>query len=118
MQRIPVDMAQCRAMVSEVPKPRMRDGQQRTDRTGAPEWLVGVCMMQQRGSDVIAVIVVGEPTGLGVGRPALVSGLVAMPWERDGRHGITYRADSITAPDQPPAGPAPTGPQRSSRGAA
>jgi hypothetical protein len=114
MQRIPVDMAQCRVMVSEEPRPRMRDGRQRTDRAGVPEWVVGVCVIQQSRSDVIPVTVVGEPSGLEVGRPALVAGLVAIPWENDGRHGIAYRADSIR-PYEQPAGP--QGPQRGSRAA-
>jgi hypothetical protein len=106
MQRIPVDVGRCQVLVSEVPRPRMRDGRQRTDRSGTPEWVVGLCVMQQSRSDVIPVTVVGEPSGLGIGRPVVVVGLIAIPWENEGRHGIAYRADSISH-EQPPAARAP-----------
>lgn len=110
MQRIPVDLAGCLVLCTEVPVPKVRDGRQQTDqRTGAALFTVGVCVIQQRASDVIPVTVAGEPSGLVPGRPVAVAGLVAIPWEQsDGgrsRHGIAFRAESVTvAPVQQAAG--------------
>jgi len=47
---------------------------------------------------VLAVTVVGEPKVV-VGQPVSVTGLVALPWSQDGRSGIAYRAEAITATD-------------------
>jgi hypothetical protein len=110
MQRIPVDLSRCLVLCTEVPTPKVRDGRQRTDaRSGLPLWSVGVCVIQERTSDVVAVTVAGEPSGLMPGRPVLVVGLTAIPWEQsdDGRsrHGVAFRAESITV-DGGPARPA------------
>ncbi|GAB5011529.1 hypothetical protein MAHJHV63_40110 [Mycobacterium avium subsp. hominissuis] len=50
------------------------------------------------GGEVLAVTVVGEPKVV-VGQPVSVTGLVALPWSQDGRSGIAYRAEAITATD-------------------
>jgi hypothetical protein len=102
MQRIPVDLSRCLVLCTEVPVPKVRDGRQQTDqRSGAGMFTVGVCVIQERSSDVVTVAVAGEPTGLVPGRPVQVAGLVAIPWEQsDGgrsRHGIAFRAESVTA---------------------
>jgi hypothetical protein len=98
MQRIPVDLSGCLVLCTEVPVPKVRDGRQRTDaQSGVPLFTVGVCVIQARASDVVAVTVAGEPAGLVPGRPVAVVGLVAMPWEQGDRHGVAFRADSIAA---------------------
>jgi hypothetical protein len=50
-------------------------------------------------TDIITVKIAGdEPKGLTKGAAVKVSGLVMSTWEnKDGRAGISYRADSITA---------------------
>lgn len=93
---------------SELPTPRVRDretGEVRKDRDGRTQFSVGVCVIQERDSDVIAVTVAGEPAGLLRGMLVAVRGLVATPWEqrdeRSGqlRHGVAFRAESITPAD-------------------
>ena len=101
MQRIPVDLSGCLVLCTEVPVPKVRDGRQQSDaRSGELLFTVGVCVIQARSSDVVAVTVPGEPAaGLAPGKPVVVTGLVAVPWEQsDGgraRHGIAFRADSV-----------------------
>ena len=114
LQRIPVDLSGCLTICSELPEVRVRDrasGEVRKDRDGRVLFSVGVCVIQERDSDVVAVTVAGEPAGLVRGAPVVVRGLVATPWEqrddRSGqlRHGVAFRADSIT-PAEGAAGPA------------
>ena len=64
-------------------------------RSGQAVWTVGVCAMRGRDSSVIQIAVVGEPAGLGVGMPVRVVDLEAVPWDRDGRSGIAWRATTI-----------------------
>jgi len=111
MQRIPVDLSRCLVQCTELPAAKVRDGRPMAERdSGAPLFVVGVCVIQERTSDVVKVTVVGEPRGLTPGGPVVVRGLVASPWEREdertGRksHGIAFRAESIT-----PAVPAGAG---------
>jgi len=110
MQRIPVDLSRCLVQCTEVPAAKVRDGRPVVDRdSGLPLFMVGVCVIQQRASDVVRVTVVGEPAGLVPGAAVVVRGLVAQPWEREdersGRksHGIAFRAESII-PAAPAAG--------------
>lgn len=78
-------------------------GAPRVDKaTGQPLWQVQVIALDATGGEVLAVTVVGEPT-VTVGQPVAVSGLVALPWSQEGRSGIAYRAETITAADPAPA---------------
>ena len=108
LQRIPVDLSGCLVICSELPAPRVRDretGEVRKDRDGRTLFSVGVCVIQERDSDVVSVTVAGEPAGLVRGAPVLVRNLVASPWEqRDDRtgqlrHGVAFRAESIVPAD-------------------
>lgn len=110
-----MDLAGCMTICSELPTPRVRDresGEVRKDRDGRTQFSVGVCVIQERDSDVVSVTVAGEPAGLVRGAPVLVRALVAIPWEqrddRSGqlRHGVAFRAESITAAGD---GSAPSG---------
>lgn len=103
MQRIPVDLTGCMTLCTEPPKPRKgQAGAARLDTaTGQPLFQVGVCVIQERTSDVVAVTVAGEPKGLVPGQAVAVRGLVAIPWEQQDpvtgqwRHGIAFRAEAI-----------------------
>ena len=55
------------------------------------------------------VRVSGEPSGFGVGGVVQVKNLVAMTWEMEDRHGLSFRAESITAVSAAPAGRAAEG---------
>lgn len=109
---------------SELPTPRVRDresGEVRKDRDGRTQFSVGVCVIQERDSDVVSVTVAGEPAGLVRGAAVVVRGLVAIPWEqrddRSGqlRHGVAFRAELIAPADGPggPVGAPPGGSGRS-----
>ena len=116
LQRIPVDLSGCLVICSELPAPRVRDresGEVRKDRDGRTLFSVGVCVIQERDSDVVSVTVAGEPAGLVRGAPVVVRNLVASPWEqRDDRtgqlrHGVAFRAESIV-PAEGSGGSGPT----------
>ena len=96
------------------PEPRLVDietGEVRKDRrTGATVYSVGVCGLRGRDSSVIQVSLVGEPEAVTVGAPVRLEGLEGMPWEREGRSGIAWRARSV----HPLTAPAPTGPATTS----
>jgi hypothetical protein len=126
LQRIPVDLSGCLTICSELPVPRLRDresGEVRKDRDGRTLFSVGVCVIQERDSDVVSVTVVGEPAGLERGAPVVVRNLVASPWEqRDDRtgqlrHGVAFRAESIVPAGAPVAGPAGGGRPAAARAA-
>lgn len=102
MRVIPVDVRAFEAFaVTMAPEPKIanRDtGEVRKDSaTGETVWEVGVVAVRGRQSSVIQVSVVGEPKGLSVGASVRPVDLEAVPWDRDGRSGVTYRAASITA---------------------
>jgi hypothetical protein len=79
-------------------------GQPKVDReTGLPLWQVQLMALDASGGDVIAVTVAGDPN-LTVGQPVQVDGLVALPWNQEGRSGIAFRADAIQASGAPLAG--------------
>jgi hypothetical protein len=85
----------------------MQTGEVRKDRqTGATVFTVGVVAIRGRDSSVIQVAVVGEPSGVAVGTAVRVVDLEAVPWERDGRSGVAWRAASIVPATGPGAGPA------------
>ncbi|HET9655349.1 MAG TPA: hypothetical protein VFP72_08340 [Kineosporiaceae bacterium] len=82
-------------------------GEVRKDRqTGATVYSVGVVAIRGRDSSVIQVAVVGEPSGVSVGTAVRVVDLEAVPWERDGRSGVAWRAASIVPTTGPAAAPA------------
>lgn len=74
-------------------------GAPRIDKTtGQVLWQVQLIALDATGGEVVAVTVAGEPK-VAVGQPVAVAGLVALPWSQDGRSGIAYRAETITAAD-------------------
>jgi hypothetical protein len=79
-------------------------GQPRIDReTGQPLWQAQLMALDGSGAEVIAVTVAGDPR-VAVAQPVQVEGLVALPWNQDGRSGVAYRADAIRASGAPLAG--------------
>lgn len=83
-------------MAPEAKVADMQTGEVRKDRrSGQVVWTVGVCAMRGRDSSVIQIAVVGEPAGLSVGAPVRVVDLEAVPWERDGRSGVAWRAEAV-----------------------
>lgn len=101
MQSIPVDTNRLGTLLCVVaPEPKLlsrETGEVKTDRDGATVWTVGVSVRQQgtRRASVIEIAVSGEPAGIVEGVRLVAHGLVAFTWEQNGRHGTSFRADSI-----------------------
>lgn len=123
MRAIPVDVSAFGGFMCVNPpeaKANPRTGEVRTDTaSGLPMFVVGVVAIRGRDSSVIQVSVPGEPSGLVVGTALRLVGLEAVPWDVDGRNGVSFRAAAVAgAADVPstdqgagrrPAG-APSGP--------
>jgi hypothetical protein len=78
-------------------KANPRTGEVRTDTaTGLPVYVVGVVAIKGRDSSVIQVAVPGEPGGLVVGSALVLTGLEAVPWDVEGRSGVSFRASAVT----------------------
>jgi hypothetical protein len=73
------------------------EGRQRADKaTGQPLWGMDlVALGGKDGAEVWHVRIAGEPKGISTGQPVKVEGLMAMTWEIDGRHGISFRVDRL-----------------------
>ncbi|GAA1982217.1 hypothetical protein [Kitasatospora viridis] len=112
MQSIPVDTARLGTMTCIVaPEVRLANretGEVRTTREGVPVYTVGVAVRQEgRRASIIEVSVNGEPAGITEGTRVTLTGLVAFSWAMGDRHGLSFRAESITpAPTAPAATPA------------
>ncbi|MDH6137460.1 hypothetical protein P3T37_006892 [Kitasatospora sp. MAA4] len=113
MQSIPVDGARLGAMTCIVaPEVRIANretGEVKTNRDGVPVFTVGVAVRQEgRRASIIEISVTGEPAGVTEGVRVDVTGLMAFSWAMGDRHGLSFRADSITpaAPPAPAAAPA------------
>jgi hypothetical protein len=78
-------------------EPKVDDnGVQRLDRkTRMPLWGAQLVVMDERGADTIIVTIAGEPPHLQQGQPVTLTQLVAVPWNINGRDGITYRAAEV-----------------------
>jgi hypothetical protein len=111
--KLKIDTAGVSFVCTRAPEQRVSfdTGQPRIDReTGKPLWQVQLMALDVSGAEVIAVTVAGDP-GLTVAQPVRVDGLVASPWNQEGRGGVAYRADAIRASGAPLSGVvAPTGP--------
>ena len=62
-------------------------------------FVVGVVAIRGKDSSVIQVMVAGEPVGLSVGSALVLSELEAVPWEIEGRSGVSFRAAAISGRD-------------------
>lgn len=99
--KLKIDTTAVQFMCTKTPEPRtdFGSGQARIDKiSGLPLYLVQLMALDADGGDVIAVTVIGDPK-VGVGQHVSVTGLVATPWSQDGRSGVAFRADAITAAD-------------------
>jgi hypothetical protein len=102
MKRIPVDTNRLSgALCVSAPEVKAdpNTGEVRMDKaTGQPVYLVGVSvkLTGERKAYVLDVAVPGEPVGVVEGAPVRVFDLVAVPWEVDGRSGMSYRASAVT----------------------
>jgi hypothetical protein len=99
-------------------KANPRTGEVRTDTaTGLPVFVVGVVAIRGRDSSVIQISVPGEPVGLGVGTALRLVELEAVPWDVEGRSGVSFRAAGVL-PFEPVAPEVAESSRRSASGAA
>ncbi|ACC40582.1 SCO3933 family regulatory protein [Mycobacterium kansasii] len=99
--KLRIDTTGVTFLCTRIPEQRTNfdTGAPRVDKaTGQALWQVQLIALDATGGEVLAVTVVGEPK-VTVGQPVAVAGLVALPWSQDGRSGIAYRAEAITATD-------------------
>ena len=102
MRQIPVDTSTAVAMVAQPPTPKIANrqtGEIATDReTGATLMVVDVMFVMDGNAEILSLAVpeTGVPSDLAMGTPVALTGVIARPWERDGRHGIAFRAVAVT----------------------
>jgi hypothetical protein len=119
MRTIPIDVGQLSGFTCALLPEAVADretGEARTDRdSGLPLYQVGVNvrLTGTREAYALLVQVPGEPVGLVEDERVKVYDLRAVPWNRDGRSGVTYRASAVT-PANAPAPGRPTTPAGSS----
>jgi hypothetical protein len=114
MQSKPIDAERFTVRLCVAP-PELRvdpmTGQPRTDREGRTQWVVAVAVRPEGGrrsdSDVIDVVVPGEPQGLAEGMPVRLVDLWATEWSIDGRSGTSWRAGAVTPMPAPAPASAP-----------
>lgn len=119
MQSKPIDVARfavCLCVSAPEPRVDQMTGQPKVDREGRAQWVVGVAVRPEGGrrsdSDVIDVVLPGEPQGVTEGVPVRLVDLWASEWSIDGRSGTSWRAAAAT----PVSGPAPVASARKSGG--
>lgn len=88
-----------------VPRTDFETGQPKIDKaSGLPLYAVQMLALDDSGGEVLTVTVPGQPNVI-VGQRVTVTNLLAMPWSQNGRAGIAFRADAITAVDSKPGAP-------------
>jgi hypothetical protein len=103
--RLPIDLVNLTFIAGSDPAGVLdNEGRQRADKaTGELLWGLDLVVLGgEDGAEVWPVRIAGEPKGIETGQPLRVQGLMAMTWEFDGRHGVSFRARVVE-----PAGPAP-----------
>ncbi|MDF6043443.1 hypothetical protein LRD69_15140 [Streptomyces sp. JH14] len=103
MRQIPVDTSAASVMVAQSPQPKIKDrrtGEVATDtETGGTLMTVSVMFAANDTVELLPVTVpeTGISGDLAMGTPVALTGLIARPWERDGRHGVAFRAVAVTS---------------------
>ena len=99
--RLPVDMSKV-TVIAGGPAERLvsfKTGELTFDkRTNQPVWVVNLVIFTpgEATPEVVKVKLFGdEPKPITQGLPVVVVGLVVSDWEIDGKHGLSFRADSI-----------------------
>jgi hypothetical protein len=99
--RLPIDVSKV-TMLAGGPAERVVNyatGELVTDKdTKLPLFSVNVVMFTPGDAvpQVVKVKVAGEPQPLAQGAPVKVAGLTVSDWAIDGKHGLAFRAESIT----------------------
>lgn len=98
--RLDIDTSNKHFTVAKSPEARIDNvGTQRTDKGNQhPLWVTQLLVRDDDGGDVINVTTASpkEPD-VEEGEEVDVTGLVAIPWESRGKHGLSFRASAIVA---------------------
>jgi hypothetical protein len=98
--RLPIDLSNLQFIAGSDPSGVLdMERRPRADKaTGELLWGLDLVVLGgEDGAEVWPVRVVGEPKGIKTGAALRVAGLVAAPWEIEGRHGISFRARVVEA---------------------
>ncbi|GAA1927481.1 hypothetical protein [Streptantibioticus ferralitis] len=100
MQQKPIDTGRLGQFMCVIAPERRVDpttDEPRKDREGREQWIVGLSVRQAAGrrTDVIHVVVPGQPRGIAEGMSVRVVDLWANDWSVDGRSGTSWRAEQI-----------------------
>jgi hypothetical protein len=105
--KLKIDTGAVSWMCTKSAEPRIdfETGHPKIDKgTGMPLYAVQLMALDSDGAEVLAVTVAGEPK-VTVSQQVTVINLVALPWNQNGRSGIAYRADAISAAESKPTSP-------------
>lgn len=96
MAAIRVDISQDRYSVGSEPKPKTdMQGRQRTDRvTGIGLSTTQLVKIGPEGAEVLNCVTAGVPE-VKVGDEVRPRNLIAIPWQQEGRSGVSFKADAI-----------------------
>lgn len=100
MRSIPVDTARMVFMAAGGARPKLKNretGEIRLNAQGVQVWQVKVlAQVDDNDGDALLISFPAQtPPPLRLGMPLRVSGLVAIPWEMGGRHGVAFSAASV-----------------------
>lgn len=101
--RLPIDTSTMTLIAGKIePVTDFETKRPKADVNGEPVYAVDLVAMGEDGPQIWPVKVAGLPRGVTVGQTVKVTGLVALPWAMEDRHGVAFRADSV-APLAAPA---------------
>ena len=102
-----VDTNDKQITVSREPVEKLdQNNRQKAERgTGRPMWSTQVFVLDDDGGDVITVTTAGEKPSVRVRQAVSLSKLEALPWATNGRNGVAFRAEQITAAGAPSVKP-------------
>lgn len=101
--RLPIDTTNMTLVAGKVePVTDFETKKHKADANGELLYAVDLVAFGDEGPQIWPVKVAGEPRGVIVGQAVKVSGLVAVPWAMEDRHGISFRAASL-GPSAAPA---------------
>ena len=96
--RLPIDTSAISFLCALAPEPVLdfETKRPRADENGEPLYVIQLLAMGEDSADLIAVKVPGVPSSaIRQGAPVKVTGLVAQPWTRADRSGVSFKAARV-----------------------
>lgn len=99
--KLMVDTSEVAFVVTGTPRPKEFKGEQQTDKDGAPKWITPVLALEKGNENddgqILRVVTAGKKPELSKTQPVTFIGLEVVPWEKNGKNGISYRAAEVKA---------------------